>query len=67
MFAKTSITGRDAHPFYKRLASESGSAPRWNFYKYLISRDGKVVSAHGSTTAPTDPRFIKQIEQLLAK
>ncbi len=67
MFSKTSVTGRDAHPFYKRLASEAGSAPRWNFYKYLIARDGRVVSAHGSTTGPTDPRFVRQIEQLLAK
>jgi glutathione peroxidase len=67
MFTKTSVTGRDAHPFFKRLASEAGSAPRWNFHKYLISKDGKVVSAHGSTTGPTEPRFVRQIEQLLAK
>ncbi len=67
MFTKTSVTGRDAHPFFKRLASDAGSAPRWNFHKYLISRDGKVVSAHGATTGPTEPRFVRQIEQLLAK
>jgi glutathione peroxidase len=67
MFTKTSVTGRDAHPFFKRLANEAGSAPRWNFHKYLISKDGKVVSAHGSTTGPTEPRFVRQIEQLLAK
>ncbi len=67
MFTKTSVTGREAHPFFKRLASDAGSAPRWNFHKYLISRDGKIVSAHGSTTSPTDSRFVRQIEQLLAK
>ena len=67
MFTKTTVTGKDAHPFYKRLAAEAGSSPRWNFYKYLIGRDGKVVSAYGSTTGPQDARMTKQIEQLLAK
>jgi glutathione peroxidase len=63
MFTKTTVTGKDAHPFY----AEAGSSPRWNFYKYLIGRDGKVVSAYGSTTGPQDARLTKQIEQLLAK
>jgi glutathione peroxidase len=67
MFTKTAVTGRDAHPFYKRLASESGSSPRWNFYKYLVGRDGKVAGAYGSTTGPQDARLVKQIELLLAK
>jgi glutathione peroxidase len=67
MFTKTAVTGRGAHPFYKRLASEAGSSPRWNFYKYLVGRDGQVVGAYGSTTGPQDARLVKQIEQLLAK
>ena len=67
MFTKTVVTGRDAHPFYKRLASESGASPRWNFYKYLIGKDGKVAGSYGSTTSPQDPRLVKQIEQLVAK
>jgi glutathione peroxidase len=67
MYTKTTVTGREAHPFYKRLASESGSSPRWNFYKYLVGRDGKVVGAYGSTTGPQDARLVKQIEQQLAK
>lgn len=67
MFTKTSVAGKDAHPFFKRLAAEAGSSPRWNFYKYVVSRDGKVVSAYGSTTGPQDARLTKQIEQLLAK
>jgi glutathione peroxidase len=67
MFTKTVVTGRDAHPFYKRLASEAGASPRWNFYKYLIGKDGKVAGSYGSTTSPQDPRLVKQIEQLVAK
>lgn len=67
MFTKTVVTGRDAHPFYKRLASEAGASPRWNFYKYLIGKDGKVAGSYGSTASPQDPRLVKQIEQLVAK
>jgi glutathione peroxidase len=67
MFTKTVVTGRDAHPFYKRLASEAGAAPRWNFFKYLIGKDAKVAGSYGSTTSPQDPRLIRQIEQLMAK
>ena len=67
MFTKTVVTGRDAHPFYKRLASQAGASPRWNFYKYLIGKDGKVAGSYGSTTSPQDPRLVKQIEQLVAK
>jgi glutathione peroxidase len=67
MFTKTVVTGRDAHPFYKLLASQAGAAPRWNFYKYLVGKDGKVAGSYGSTTSPQDPRLIRQIEQLVAK
>ncbi len=66
MFAKSSVTGRQASPFFKQLAAQGG-APRWNFYKYLIGRDGQLVASYGSMTSPQDSRFVKQVEQLLAK
>lgn len=67
MFVKSSVTGKDANPFFRQLAAQSGTAPRWNFYKYVVGRDGQVASAHGSMTGPLDTRFVRQIEQLLAK
>lgn len=68
MFAKSSVTGNGANPLFKQLAEQTGTRPRWNFYKYVISRDGQKVTAYGSTTGPQDPRFVKAIEQqLLAK
>lgn len=67
MFTKTSVTGKNAHPLFKQLASQSGSAPRWNFYKYVVGRDGQVVASYGSMTGPQDARMLRQIEQLLAK
>lgn len=67
MFTKTVVTGRQASPFFKQLAAQAGGPPRWNFYKYLVGRDGKVVASYGSMTNPQDARVLRQIEQLLAK
>ncbi len=67
MFTKTTVTGKNAHPLYKQLASQSGAVPRWNFFKYVVGRDGQVAANFGSTTGPMDARMTRQIEQLLAK
>lgn len=66
MFAKSSVTGSQASVFYQQLAAQSGSTPRWNFHKYLIGRDGKVVDSYGSMTGPDSSRLVKAIEQQLA-
>ena len=65
MFAKSSVRGADANPLFKQLAQLSGTTPKWNFYKYLIGRDGKVVDAYSSLTSPDDRRFVKDVEKQL--
>lgn len=65
MFEKLHVRGGDAHPFYRALAEISGSAPGWNFHKYLIDRDGERVLSFPTRTEPTDPDLIAAIEQLL--
>ncbi|MBN8750598.1 Hydroperoxy fatty acid reductase gpx1 [Xylophilus ampelinus] len=65
MFVKTSVRGSDANPLFKELAKQTGTTPKWNFYKYLIARDGKVVDAYSSMTAPDDKAFIQTIESQL--
>jgi glutathione peroxidase len=66
MFAKTQVTGRQAVPFYQQLAAAAGQQrPLWNFHKYLLSRDGKVVGSYPSQVAPQDPRLIQEIEKQL--
>ena len=65
MFEKLHVRGGEAHPFYRSLAEISGSAPGWNFHKYLISRDGERVLSFPTRTEPTDPALISAIEQLL--
>ncbi|KAA1420191.1 glutathione peroxidase [Nocardioides humilatus] len=56
MFGKVDVNGPDSHPVFAWLRSEQsgmlGNKIRWNFTKFLIGRDGLVVSRYGSTTAP---------------
>ncbi|MDN4590461.1 glutathione peroxidase [Xenophilus aerolatus] len=65
MFVKSSVRGGDANPLFKELAKQTGTTPKWNFYKYLIARDGKVVDAYSSMTSPDDKAFIQTIESQL--
>ena len=66
MFGKSAVRGSDANPLFRQLAAQTGKAPSWNFNKYLIGRDGKVLAHYGSTTRPDDPAFVKAVEQQLA-
>jgi glutathione peroxidase len=66
MFGKTSVAGKDANPLFRQLAAQTGKAPAWNFHKYLIGRDGKVVAQFASHTTPSDPQLLKTLEQQLA-
>ena len=68
MTEKTVVSGVSAHPFY-RWANETVGAvgqPRWNFHKYLISRDGQIVQWFSSITSPDSAKVIKAIEKQLA-
>jgi glutathione peroxidase len=66
MFAKSSVKGPQASPFFRQLADQSGQVPRWNFYKYLIGRDGKLIDSYASTTGPDSRKLVAAIEQQLA-
>lgn len=66
MFAKSHVRGDAANPLHAELARLSGSMPKWNFHKYLISRDGKTVKAYTSLTAPDDSGLLADIDQRLA-
>ena len=65
MFSKTSVAGAQAAPFYRELARQGGSAPAWNFHKYLLGRDGKVMASYASAVTPEDRKFIRDIESAL--
>jgi glutathione peroxidase len=66
MFVKTTVRGPDALPLFKQLTEQTGTAPKWNFYKYIISRDGKDIKSFSSMTGPQDKSFVQEIEKQLA-
>ena len=65
MYEKIRVSGADAHPFYQQLAAQGGGYPEWNFYKYLLDRNGAVMARFPAQTRPDDPRLIAAIEKLL--
>ncbi len=72
MFAKVDVNGPDACPLYKYLTSldvqpKGEGKVSWNFEKFLISRDGKVIARFPSRTKPDDPELVKLIETQLQK
>jgi glutathione peroxidase len=65
MFASSSVTGAGANPLYTELIKATGNQPKWNFNKYLIDRNGKVVEYFPSKVTPQDPALVSKIEQAL--
>lgn len=66
MFAKSAVAGAQANPLFLQLSAATGTAPQWNFHKYLIDRQGRVVADFPSAVEPLDTRLTTRIEQLLA-
>ena len=68
MAAKSSIKGDNAHPFYQwtKEVLGFGTAPKWNFHKYLIAKNGVLVDYFHSKTSPDSPRLVTAIEKWLA-
>ncbi|NNU44896.1 glutathione peroxidase [Ramlibacter montanisoli] len=66
MFGKSAVRGSDANPLFRELARQTGRQPLWNFHKYLVGRDGKVVAHYSSLTKPDDPDLVKALERQLA-
>lgn len=60
------VTGPYAHPLFAWMA-EQGAVPNWNFNKFLIGPDGRLVQRYGSTTRPDNPALMAQIEGLLPR
>ena len=61
------IKGESAHPLYKWISGNTSviGQPRWNFHKYLISKEGKILNWFSSMTSPTSEGLLNQVEQAL--
>ncbi len=65
MFAKTVVKGAGRHAFYEQLARATGAAPRWNFHKYLVARDGRTIASFASEVEPGSAPLTQAIEAAL--
>ncbi|GAB0149991.1 glutathione peroxidase [Marichromatium gracile] len=65
MFEKVSVKRGRAAPLFERLAAAGAPYPKWNFYKYLIDREGNLVESYSSITKPQSGRLVRAIERLL--
>jgi glutathione peroxidase len=65
MFEKTHASKRQADPLYRFLGETAGEYPRWNFHKYLVDRNGRLVGSFGSHVTPSDAKLVEAIEELL--
>jgi glutathione peroxidase len=65
MFSKSSVKGEQANPLFKKLIAKTGQEPGWNFNKYLVGRDGKVIAHFGSKVEPGSPELTKAIQAAL--
>jgi glutathione peroxidase len=68
ILAETSnVSGKNAHPLFKYLADNLGlrSVPKWNFYKYIIDRNGVPVDYFSSIIKPDSRKFISAVEKEL--
>lgn len=59
------VTGDQAIPLFRKL-NEEGGAPRWNFYKYVVDRQGNLVESFSSLTTPDDEDLVAAVEKALA-
>lgn len=72
LFEKVSVKGDAQHPLYRYLCSKQTNPEfdgkiSWNFNKFLISSDGKVINRFGSRTKPDDKKLVAAIQEALVK
>ncbi|MDC8757785.1 glutathione peroxidase [Janthinobacterium fluminis] len=66
MFAKSVVSGPTPNPLYVNLIKATGKTPAWNFHKYLIDRNGKVLESFPSKVTPDDKKLVGAVEKALA-
>ena len=67
MFEKSSVSGKAANPLFSDLAKAGAGVPRWNFYKYLVGRDGKLIDSYSSMTKPDSGALVGDNKKALAQ
>ncbi|HET7624482.1 MAG TPA: glutathione peroxidase [Verrucomicrobiae bacterium] len=70
LFDKIEVNGKNRHPLYTRLAGDTSPYPgniKWNFTKFLVGRDGKILERFESKIVPDSPQVIQAIQSALGE
>jgi len=67
MFEKISVTSLATNPLYAELKTSTGQVPKWNFFKYVIDRNGKPAGTFASAVEPDNRDLVALLEKLLAE
>lgn len=70
LFEKVQILGSDKHPLYEALTGKDSPFPgevSWNFSKFLVAKDGKILARYDSSVEPDSPELVETIKAALAK
>ena len=67
MMSKVSVKGEDKTPLYQYLTAENGGEVKWNFTKFLVGKDGKVISRFESKVTPESPEMTQAVEKALSE
>jgi glutathione peroxidase len=65
MYTKISVKGDDKAPIYQFLTEQKGGEIKWNFTKFLVARDGTIISRFEPAVKPDSPEVIAAIEKAL--
>ena len=65
MFEKVTVKEGNAHPFFDDLAAAAGTYPTWNFHKFLIGRDGQLISQFSPRTKPYSDELLSSIQEAI--
>jgi len=67
MYSKISVAGNDKAPLYEYLTSTGGGEVKWNFTKFLIGPDGKVIQRFESKVTPESPELVSAVEKAVKR
>lgn len=70
IFEKIVVKGEKQHPLFKKLSAQPkpvGGDPSWNFTKWLVDRKGNVVARFEPSISPSNPDFLRKLDELLAE
>ena len=62
---KNDVTGSNAHPLFKWLNDNYDARPKWNFYKFVINKDGKLENHFSSTIVPSSNKLISALDKVI--